>query len=153
MAEWGPAMSTYSFQDVTATITGVGGSFSLASGSGAAEEGISIEYAEDKDAMTIGADGTAMHSLHAGKGGTVTVRILKTSPVNSQLSIMYNAQTVSSTLHGNNVISVRNSANGDTILCRSVAFKKFPNMSYAKDGGTVEWAFNVGMIDTILGEY
>ena len=38
-------MATYSFLDVAATITGVGGSFSLGSGAGAAAEGPSYEMA------------------------------------------------------------------------------------------------------------
>lgn len=29
--------------------------------------------------MTVGADGEVMHSLHAGKSGTITVTLLKTS--------------------------------------------------------------------------
>lgn len=46
--------------------------------------------------MTVGADGEVMHSLHAGKSGTITVTLLKTSPVNKKLSLMYNAQSQSS---------------------------------------------------------
>ncbi len=34
--------------------------------------------------MTVGADGEVMHSLHAGKSGTITVTLLKTSPVNKK---------------------------------------------------------------------
>ncbi|HHD9887370.1 TPA: phage protein [Yersinia enterocolitica] len=65
-------MSTYSFMDVTASITGVGGSFDLGYGAAVAEEGITTSMIENKNTMTIGADGEGMHSLHAGKGGTVT---------------------------------------------------------------------------------
>ena len=50
-------MATYSFQDVAAAIVGVGGSINLASGAAVAEEGITIEAVEDKNIMTIGADG------------------------------------------------------------------------------------------------
>jgi hypothetical protein len=34
---------------------------------------------EAKNTMTVGADGEVMHSLHAGKSGTITVTLLKTS--------------------------------------------------------------------------
>ena len=37
-----------------------------------------------------------MHSLHADKSGTITVNLLKTSPTNAKLSVMYNAQSLSS---------------------------------------------------------
>ncbi|MBU9403923.1 DUF3277 family protein, partial [Burkholderia multivorans] len=62
-------MATYSFQDVTATIVGPGGAFSLGYGSANAEEGITIAQAGDKNTMTVGADGEVMHSLHADKSG------------------------------------------------------------------------------------
>jgi hypothetical protein len=143
----------YSFLDVQATITGSGGSFNLGNGAGAAEEGIDIEMTEDKNNMTVGADGTPMHSLHAGKSGTVTVRLLKTSPVNAQLQAMYDLQSTSSALWGNNIITINNTASGDNVGCRSVAFKKSPKNAYAKDGGTNEWVFDAGSIDSILGTY
>lgn len=143
----------YSFIDVQATIVGPGGSFNLGNGSGAAEEGIEIEMLEDKNNMTVGADGTPMHSLHAGNAGTVTVRLLKTSPVNAQLMAMYDAQRTSSALWGQNIISINNKASGDNGGCRSVAFKKIPKNAYAKDGGTNEWVFDAGFIDQILGTY
>jgi len=143
----------YSFLDVQATITGPGGSFNLGNGAGAAEEGIDIEMTEDKNNMTVGADGTPMHSLHAGKSGTVTVRLLKTSPVNAQLQAMYDLQSTSSALWGNNIITINNTASGDNDGCRAVAFKKQPKNAYAKDGGTNEWQFDAGYIDQILGTY
>ena len=54
-------MTTYSFQDVAATIVGPGGAFSLGYGEATAEEGITIVRAGDKNTMTIGSDGEGMH--------------------------------------------------------------------------------------------
>lgn len=144
---------TYSFIDVNAAIAGPGGAFSLGYGSGVSEEGITITMAEDKDTMTVGADGEVMHSLHAAKHGTVTVKLLKTSPVNNKLMALYDLQSLSSSTWGNNVITVTNSVSGDAIACRSVAFKKIPDLNYQKDGGTNEWAFNAGKIDAVLGVF
>jgi hypothetical protein len=56
-------------------------------------------------------------------------------------------------LHGKNVITVRNSASGDIIVARGVAFKRAPDLSFAKEGGLVEWQFDAGKIDRILGTY
>ncbi|MBB4017382.1 hypothetical protein GGR16_002411 [Chelatococcus caeni] len=144
-------MATYSFANVTAAITGPGGGFNLGNGAGASEEGISISMVEDKDTMTIGADGSVMHSLHAGKGGTVTVRLLKTSPTNARLQDLYNFQQQSSANWGNNTIVVRDPVRGDVATCRQCAFRRQPDLTYAKEGGVVEWSFNAGMIDEILG--
>ena len=135
-------MATYSFKDITASLEGVGGSINLGAGAAIAEEGITIEPTEDKNVMTIGADGAGMHSLVAGEASTVTVRLLKTSPTNAQLQTMYNVQTLSSLAHGKNVLTVRDIARGDAIFLTGVAFKKAPSISYAKEGGIMEWTFD-----------
>ncbi|MCD4564801.1 phage protein, partial [Klebsiella pneumoniae] len=62
-------MSTYSFIDVSASLTGPTGSIDLGYGSANSEEGITVVMAEAKNTMTVGADGEVMHSLHAGKSG------------------------------------------------------------------------------------
>jgi len=142
---------TYSFLDVVAAIEGEGGSINLATGAGSAEEGITIEPIEDKNIMTIGADGAGMHSLVASEASTVTIRLLKTSPVNGQLSQMYNIQTTSSSKHGKNTVTIRDNQRGDTITLTEVAFKKRPTLNFAKEGGTVEWMLDAAKTETILG--
>ncbi|KQN56526.1 MULTISPECIES: DUF3277 family protein [Rahnella] len=146
-------MPTYSFIDVSASMTGPTGVIDLGYGAANAEEGITVAMAEAKNTMTVGADGEVMHSLHAGKAGTVTVTLLKTSPVNKKLSLAYNAQSQSSALWGNNVFVVRNSASGDLVTIRSAAFQKQPDFANAKDGGTVAWVFDGGKVDELLGEF
>jgi hypothetical protein len=144
-------MSTYSFKDVQAALVGVGGSINLGAGAAVAEEGITIEAVDDKNTMAMGADGDGMHSLHASEASTVTIRLLKTSPVNAQLMLMYNLQTQSSVTHGKNVMTIRDAARGDTIVLAKVAFKKRPAINYAKEGGTVEWTFDAVRTAMLLG--
>lgn len=144
-------MPTYSFQDVSANYSGPGGNFTLANGAGASEEGVTIAMVDDKSTMVNGADGSVMHSLHAGKGGQVTVRLLKTSPQNSLMSRAYAFETASSALFGQSTITLRNPQTGDIITCRQCAWRKLPDLSYAKDGNTQEWAFNAGYVDVLLG--
>ncbi|MFS7251250.1 DUF3277 family protein [Rahnella rivi] len=146
-------MSTYSFIDVSASLSGATGIVDLGYGSANADEGITVTMTEAKNTMTTGADGEVMHSLHAGKSGTITVVLLKTSPVNKKLSLMYNAQSQSSATWGNNVIVVRNSASGDLVTARSCAFQKQPDHANAKVGTTVSWVFDCGKIDEVLGEF
>lgn len=146
-------MSTYSFQDVQAAIAGPTGTLNLGYGSAAAEEGITVEMAGDKNTMMVGADGEGMHSLHADKSGTVTLRYLKTSPLNAKLQAMYIAQSASASLWGQNLITVTNTQSGDVFTARACAFKKMPQMNYKKDGDTVEWVFDAIKIDGILGTY
>ncbi|HCX5071698.1 TPA: DUF3277 family protein [Escherichia coli] len=146
-------MATYSFLDVTASLTGPTGVIDLGQGSANSEEGITQTMGGNKNTMTIGADGEVMHSLHADKSGTITVTLLKTSPVNKKLSLAYNAQSQSSATWGNNVIVIRNTASGDISTARSCAFQKQPNFNNAKEGGTVAWVFDCGKIDQLLGEF
>jgi hypothetical protein len=143
--------TTYSFLEVAATLAGPGGYISLGDGSGAAEEGITISAAGDINTMQVGADGSGQHSLHGDKSGTVTVRLLKTSPTNALLAAMYAFQTASAANHGQNTLVVTDTARGDVISCRQVAFKKAPDLTYAKDAGTNEWVFDAVFIDRALG--
>lgn len=146
-------MATYSFLDVTASLTGPTGVIDLGQGSANSEEGITQTMGGNKNTMTIGADGEVMHSLHADKSGTITVTLLKTSPVNKKLSLAYNAQSQSSATWGNNVIVIRNTASGDISTARSCAFQKQPDFNNAKEGGTVAWVFDCAKIDQLLGEF
>lgn len=146
-------MATYAFNDVVATITGPTGSANLAYGAAPSEEGISFEAAGDKNTMQIGADGSVQHSLHADKSGRVVIRLQKTSPINALLHQMYDIQTTSASLHGQNTIICQQKASGDITTARQVAFKRKPPLSYQKEAGTIEWEFDAGMIDTVLGTF
>lgn len=143
--------NTYSFLDCNAAITGPGGAFSLGNGAGVSEEGITTASSDAIGSMTIGADGTGMHSLHADKSGTVTVRLLKTSPTNQLLSAMYAFQTATPSAYGQNTIVIFDKSRGDVITCSQVGFQKRPDIGYAKDGGNIEWVFNAIKIETTLG--
>jgi hypothetical protein len=145
------ATQTYSFADCQAAIKGPNGSFGLSQGAAPSEEGITISDIDDKSTLTMGADGSGMHSLHMSKAGTVTIRLLKTSPVNAQLMDMYNADTSSAAVFGRNTITVRDPVRGDSITCAFCGFRKPPDLAWAKDGNTHEWVFNSAEIDRILG--
>lgn len=142
---------TYSFLNVSATIAGPGGAISLGNGAGTAKEGISLSFVDDTDKMDIGSDGAGMHSLRASKGGTVSVRLLKTSPTNNALTTMFNLQRSSAALHGINTLTISDNVRGDLYVCTQVAFTKHPDNSYSEDGNMLEWRFNAIRIEAALG--
>ena len=144
---------TYSFIDVQASLVGPGGSFQLGYGEATAEEGITIATANDKNTMTVGSDGSVMHSLRADNSGQITLRYLKTAPINRTLMALYNAQKIDSRLWGKNVITVTQSVAGDIATGIQCAFKKVPDLNYATEGGIVEWVFDAGRIEEMLGTY
>lgn len=145
------AKSTYSFLDVLAAIVGPGGGFSLGAGAGNSEEGITIEANAEIDAMAVGADGSVAHSLIANKAGKVTIRLLKTSPLNAALAAMLAFQRTAGSNHGQNTITIANKTSGDVVSCQLCAFSKVPTITYAKEAGINEWEFNAGIIDVGLG--
>lgn len=142
----------YSFLNCVAAIAGPGAAFNLGAGAAVAEEGITVEPSEDKNVMTIGADGKGQHSLVASDAGLITVRLLKTSPVNAQLQLAYDLQSASSALWGQNVITVSDPVRGDVSVAQACSFKKKPTLTYAKEGGMMEWTFDSIKITTVLGQ-
>ena len=140
-------MPVYAFSNTYVHLDGPFVNVGLGAGAGDAEGGITVTMTEDKNTMTIGADGEAMHSLHSGKSGTVTVRLLKTSPTNAVLSDVYGRQTN----QGQNIIHIQDQMRGDDITCREVAFARYPEITYAKEGGEVTWTFHCAKIDMKLG--
>lgn len=143
--------NTYSFLNVNLNLTGPGGVVNLASGAAASEEGVTIERVEDKNVMTIGADGKGQHSLIASDAYNITVRLLKTSPINQLLMLMYNLQSASSSVWGLNTMTLGDSARGDFGSFQQVAFQKTPSLTYAKEAGMNEWNFQAITGTLILG--
>lgn len=141
----------YSFEDVQATLAGPGGLVSLGFGAAVAKEGISITFVDNKNTMIGGADGQVVHSLHAGKMARAEIRLMKTSPANAQLSVMYRTQQQSSALWGQNVLTVSNPVSGDNYPCTSVAFQKHTDVTWAEDPNMNAWPFDIGFADPILG--
>jgi hypothetical protein len=137
--------------EVVGSIVGPNGMFSIGSEAGVAKEGITVEMVEDKGTMTIGADGSGMHSLHAGKGGRITVRLLKNSLTNALLSAMYSADTSDGSQYGQNTIGVAWLTAGDVCTGRQCGFVRFPSIVYSEDGPMLEWVFNCIKIDHMLG--
>jgi len=144
-------MAAYSFQNIVAAIVGPGGAFNLGVNAAVAEEGITIAPNEDKNTMVIGADGKGQHTLIASSGGLVTLRYLKTSPTNGFLMLMYDLQSASSALWGQNLITVADTARLELTTCQACAFKKKPEIVYDKAGPMLEWTFDSITINSILG--
>jgi hypothetical protein len=143
--------AAYSFVDVMCSITGPGGSFPLGQDAGIGEGGISMEMIEDKITMVIGADGSPMISLHAGQGANLIFRVLKVSPTNQLLSLLYDFQASSSANTGLNTIVISDLARGDVTTCAQCAFRRQPPNLWAKDANTIEWPFVVGRLFQTLG--
>jgi hypothetical protein len=89
--------------------------------------------------------------LIASDAAVITVRLLKTSPVNALLNALYTAQSAYSKIWGSNVITVTDTARNDYTVAQKCAFKKKPTITYAKEGGMMEWTFDCESVISILG--
>jgi hypothetical protein len=136
-----PIFAAYSFSDVHAVLSGPFGVIVLGNGSGSSDEGISFEAIDERNRMTIGADGSGFHTLIASRAARSTVRIIKTSPVNAALQQMFNAQSRSSLYWGQNALSVSNPVTGDLASGFGVAFGKQPGNQWGKEPNIIEWEF------------
>ncbi len=63
---------------------------------------------------------------------------------------MYELQSVSSALWGQNVFTIVDSGRGDYNVVQAAAFKKKPTITYAKEGGFMEWTFDGIKANSIL---
>lgn len=143
---------TYSLKDVMVSIVGPSGGVLLGGGLGGygPDDAIKVEPVNDKNTMTVGADGSVMHSLLAGEASTVTLTLLKTATANTVLMAMYNVDTQSGAIHGKNTIAI-NDVRGDAIANLSAAFKRRPDFVYNKEGGTMVWTWDAGLTVPVLG--
>lgn len=143
------AINTYSFASFSCYIAGPNGSFNLSAGN--TEGGISFSRRASKNTLTVGADGRGQNALHAENSGTITVRLLKTSPANAMLQAMYDSDRSNPSVWGQNVITGRDTNLGDNHTGNLCAFQKFPDVVYDKEGAALEWVFDVADLQSNLG--
>jgi structural protein KPP10_ORF10 len=146
-------MGAYSFLSNTLNITGPSGSVQMGGpDTAAADEGFSWSYVEDSNIQEGGADGSTMNSFAATRRAKLTVRLQKTSPVNTILQEMWSGDRANGGVNwGLNVITHRDVIRGDSLTGRGCAFTKFPNITAAKAAGNIEWSFDISILDPILG--
>lgn len=143
-------MSAYSFLDVQGSVVGPGLSAQIGSTSGAAKDGLTTEFDEDKTTVTTGSDGAIMTSLRASMTGRIVIRLLKTSPINAVLNQAFNFQRVSAANTGQNNIRIVDKARGDVVTGRQMSFVRHPNNVWAEEGNILEWSF-IGIVNETLG--
>lgn len=143
-------MGAYSFLDVQGSVVGPGLATQIGATSGAAKEGLTTSFDETKTAITTGADGAIMTSLKASMTGKITIRLLKTSPINAVLNRAFNFQRASAANTGQNSIRVVDKARGDVVTGRQMSFEKHPDNAWSEEGNVLEWTF-IGIVNEVLG--
>jgi hypothetical protein len=134
--------TTYSFQDVTATIyhSSLGVSRTI-SGEGMGK--ITVAYTDNLTESDLGADGAVMVTKVLSARGTITLDIQQTSSANAwlidRINTLVNADA--SEWAGWTITITENFDNGITISASSAALVKRPDRNDAQQGDHVSWEF------------
>lgn len=142
----------YTFLNAIAGYTdSLGNMLDFSAGNGVAEEGMTIEWDEDKVSITRGADGDWMYNLHAASGGIFTIRALRTSPLNYYLSNIYTKTTAGGATVGTGIITGGDVQRGESFNCVGCQIRRHSAFTSAKEGPGLEWVFLVGKLSAKLG--
>lgn len=103
-------------------------------------DGVVAARSQDDTSMTSGNDGEVMISEMNDKSGTITFHLLYSSGFNDRFRELAKSQAFFNIL-------VRDLVGGSKIKGTSCRIMKTPDMTIGREGGTLEWACNVGILD------
>lgn len=130
--------STYSFSDVTMTISHPSIGQYVASGVGLGS--ITTTMAADRTSHDVSADGSIMVSKIKNRSGSHVISVQQTSDLNKWLLKLYNYLETAPTSEwaGINVV-LRSPTMQDLITSTGVAFQKLPDRPYQQQGQQINW--------------
>lgn len=132
------ATSTYSFEDVTMTISHPAIGQYVATGAGIGS--ISTTMATERTTHETAADGSVMVSKIKGRSGSHAVAVQQTSYLNRWLVKLYNyLETASADQWAEIAIVIRSPILQDLITSTGVSFQKLPDRPYQAQGQQVTW--------------
>lgn len=130
--------STYSFADVTMTISHPAIGQYVASGAGIGS--ITTTMATDRSTHDVSADGSVMVSKIKGRNGSHAVSVQQTSDLNKWLLRLYNyLETGPANEWAGISIVMRAPRMGEMITSTGVSFQKLPDKPYQAQGQQVTW--------------
>lgn len=132
------AASTYSFTDITATITVPNyGSYSI-SGEGTGD--LTISKQQDRTVHDVASDGHIMVSKIAGNNGTVVMNAQQTSPLHNFLQGAFNYLWSADTSQWAQItMTVTAPKMSKTYICSGGSFVKEPDEPFQAQGQRVAW--------------
>lgn len=130
--------TTYSFEDVTVTISHDDVGQFVAQGAGLGS--ITTTMATDRSSHDVSADGSVMVSKIKGRNGSHAIQVQQTSDLNKWLMRLYNyLETASASVWAGITIIIRSPGMQDLIVSHGVSFQKLPDRPYQAQGQQVTW--------------
>jgi hypothetical protein len=131
-------LSTYSFQNIIATISHPNVGKYVASGEGIGS--INITMSDDRTVQDVAADGSIMSSKVRSRRGTITLTIQQTSALNKWLMKWFNYLEMANASEWTDTnINIRDTNAGDTTTAIGVAPQKQADRPYQANGQQVTW--------------
>ncbi len=132
------AHSTYSFTDITATLSHPSyGSYSL-NGDGTGD--MTVSKATDRTVHDVAADGHIMVSKIAGNNGSVVINAQQSSGLHTWLQGLFNYLVGASTKEWAQLsMTISSPVMGKTYVCTGGAFVKEPDEPFQSQGQRVAW--------------
>ena len=131
-------ISTYSFTDVSCTISHPNvGVFSLA---GEGIGSINISMTNDRSAQDVAVDGSVMVSKIRARNGAITIAVQQTSSLNRWLTKWFNYLEAAPTdVWADTRLILRAPKMGDLITAIGVSPQKLPDKPYQAQGQNINW--------------
>lgn len=143
-----PNQSTYSFTDISATISHPSyGSFSL-QGEGVGE--MTVNKVTDRSVHDVASDGSIMTSKIAGNNGQVTINAQQTSPLHKWLHGLFNYLWQADTSEWAQItMTVEAPKMGKQHYCNGGSFLKETDNPYQSQGQRLAWTLLFADIKTL----
>jgi hypothetical protein len=110
---------------------------------------MTIEMEEDAFVTTVGADGFTVRSRNNNKTGRVTFRVLNSSPLNDQLSAIYNLDALTGA--GAGVFHFSELGGTSTAVSPSAWIQRAPTMERGREEGETEWVLACENLEVFVG--
>lgn len=136
----------YSANEITCIVGGI----PLDSGRGD-DEFIAIAKVEDTYTAKAGVDGEVTFSESKNNLHTVTITLMQTSSGNALLSALHTGDIKTAGGAGIVPIAIRDEQGRDLFIAAESRITKFPDQSYSKEAGTVQWALLVPNPERFVG--
>lgn len=133
-------MSTFSFADITMTISHASVGQRVVSGEGIGN--INTTMATERTTHETSADGSVMISKIKGRSGSHSLAVQQTSDLNNWLLKLYNyLETAPANEWAGISIILRSPNLRDLITSNGVSFQKLPDKPYQAQGQQITWNF------------
>lgn len=112
---------------------------------------IKISSAADSFKMKVGGRGDVARSKTRNKSGSVTFRLMASSPFNAILSAIHNNDVAKPNGAGVSSLQVADKNGASLDFARKAWIRKIPDQDYADEDQPVEWVIDCAQLERLIG--